>query len=71
MLTKIASAYAWQKAKKRGAIPDRREVVKNYVVYKFEPEVYINDPGNILPGERGEILPGDKLYKMPVTVELV
>lgn len=70
-ILKIASAQAWIKAKKANAIKDRKQIVKNYVIYKFNEDQYNEDPGNELPGERGEILPGDPLYKQPITPESI
>ena len=70
-ITKMASAKAWWRAKQVGATRESKEVVPNYKMYKFNEDIYIKDPDAPLPGALGEILPGDPLYKAPITPDMV
>lgn len=71
VLLKLASAANWERQKELGIVKDKREIVPNYVLYKFNPDVYDPNPSAQLPGERGEILPGDPLYKAPILKETI
>lgn len=70
VLFRQASAAGWFRQKKLGLLKDKREIISNYVLFKLNPDVYDLNP-NMLPGERGELLPGDPLYKPPITEEVV
>lgn len=70
-LLRIANARAWWRAKEAGAVRDKKEIVQNYSYYKYFKAVYNPHSGTELPGERGEILPGDPMYKKPITEEVI
>ena len=70
-LMKIADAKAWWRSKSVGATQEKKQIVKDYSYYCYFEDVYNPYSGTELPGERGEVLPGDTMYKKPITPEVI
>jgi len=70
-LLRLQNIGKFNRASQSGSIKDRTTVVKDYVLYAFNEEVYSEDTTAPLPGEFGEIKPGDPLYVEPVTPALI
>ena len=61
---------AFNNAKSKGLTLDNKKVHNNYKMFSYmKPD--LDDNSMKLPGELGEILPGDPMYKAPVTESTV
>lgn len=60
----------FEKAKEAGVTLDNKKNVPGYKLFDYYEDRYINENhGTTLPGERGEIMPNDPMYKKPMTLE--
>ena len=56
VLSKMASARHWQRSKQLSMTQNNKKIVKNYQLFQFHEDRFINNSENILPGESGEVI---------------
>ena len=63
------NARKWDKAKALGCTLYNKEPIQNYKTYQYYKDIFFENDENSLPGERGQLMPLDPLYKKNATAE--